>query len=86
MTGYRVVFDREKLILGWKESDCYTGETSARTLPSNRSSSSARPPASSFDPEATNIPSQRPNTSTTSAAYSLSISLSLFFFSILAIL
>ncbi|POO00800.1 Aspartic peptidase [Trema orientale] len=23
MTGYRVVFDREKLILGWKKSDCY---------------------------------------------------------------
>lgn len=22
MTGYRVVFDREKLILGWKEADC----------------------------------------------------------------
>ena len=22
MTGYRVVFDREKLILGWKKSDC----------------------------------------------------------------
>ncbi|XP_061376430.1 aspartyl protease family protein 1 isoform X2 [Gastrolobium bilobum] len=23
MTGYRVVFDREKLILGWKKYDCY---------------------------------------------------------------
>ncbi|XP_024032810.1 aspartyl protease family protein 1-like, partial [Morus notabilis] len=23
MTGYRVVFDREKLVLGWKKSDCY---------------------------------------------------------------
>uniref|UniRef100_A0A803PEL3 Peptidase A1 domain-containing protein n=1 Tax=Cannabis sativa TaxID=3483 RepID=A0A803PEL3_CANSA len=23
MTGYRVVFDREKLILGWKKFDCY---------------------------------------------------------------
>uniref|UniRef100_A0A1J3EUZ3 Aspartic proteinase-like protein 1 n=1 Tax=Noccaea caerulescens TaxID=107243 RepID=A0A1J3EUZ3_NOCCA len=88
MTGYRVVFDREKLVLGWKESDCYTGETSARTLPSNRSSSSARPPASSFEPEATNIPSQRPTTSTSSSSYSLSIiSLSFFyFFSILAFL
>ncbi|CAN8257753.1 unnamed protein product [Cochlearia groenlandica] len=87
MTGYRVVFDREKLVLGWKESDCYTGETSARTLPSNRSSSSARPPASSFEPEATNIPSQRTSSSTSSSSYyyySLSISLS--FFSILALL
>ncbi|CAH2051395.1 unnamed protein product [Thlaspi arvense] len=86
MTGYRVVFDREKLILGWKESDCYTGETSARTLPSNRSSSSARPPASSFQPEATNIPSQRPTTSS-SSYYSLSLPLLIFyFFSILAFL
>ncbi|XP_052195331.1 aspartyl protease family protein 1-like [Diospyros lotus] len=23
MTGYRIVFDREKFILGWKKSDCY---------------------------------------------------------------
>ncbi|KMT09314.1 hypothetical protein BVRB_6g134120 [Beta vulgaris subsp. vulgaris] len=23
MTGYRIVFDREKLILGWEKSDCY---------------------------------------------------------------
>ncbi|KAE9450287.1 hypothetical protein C3L33_17817, partial [Rhododendron williamsianum] len=23
MTGYRVVFDKEKLILGWKKSNCY---------------------------------------------------------------
>lgn len=22
MTGYRVVFDREKMVLGWKASDC----------------------------------------------------------------
>ncbi|XP_015583790.1 aspartyl protease family protein 1 isoform X2 [Ricinus communis] len=26
MTGYRVVFDREKLVLGWKETDCYDQE------------------------------------------------------------
>jgi hypothetical protein len=23
MTGYRVIFDREKLVLGWKKFDCY---------------------------------------------------------------
>ncbi|KAL8251437.1 hypothetical protein R6Q59_035130 [Mikania micrantha] len=23
MTGYRIVFDREELVLGWKKSDCY---------------------------------------------------------------
>ncbi|KAF8112656.1 hypothetical protein N665_0062s0009 [Sinapis alba] len=84
MTGHRIVFDREKLILGWKESDCYTGETSAMTLPSNRSSSLARPPASSFVPEATNLPSQRPSTSS-SSYYSFSLSLSFFYFSMLAI-
>ena len=22
MTGYRIVFDREKLVLGWKKFDC----------------------------------------------------------------
>lgn len=22
MTGYRIIFDREKMALGWKESDC----------------------------------------------------------------
>lgn len=22
MTGYRIIFDREKLVLGWKKSDC----------------------------------------------------------------
>ncbi|KAJ6990617.1 aspartic proteinase-like protein 1 isoform X1 [Populus alba x Populus x berolinensis] len=26
MTGYRVVFDREKLVLGWKKFDCYDVE------------------------------------------------------------
>ncbi|KAL0343073.1 UNVERIFIED_CONTAM: Aspartyl protease family protein 1 [Sesamum angustifolium] len=28
MTGYRIVFDREKLVLGWKKSDCYNLEDS----------------------------------------------------------
>lgn len=22
MTGYKIVFDREKMVLGWKASDC----------------------------------------------------------------
>ncbi|XVF59835.1 hypothetical protein PTKIN_Ptkin07bG0307400 [Pterospermum kingtungense] len=30
MTGYRIVFDREKMVLGWKASDCYNN-----TLPAN---------------------------------------------------
>nr|GEV01765.1 aspartyl protease family protein 1-like [Tanacetum cinerariifolium] len=28
MTGYRIVFDREELVLGWKNSDCYDIENS----------------------------------------------------------
>ncbi|KAI3499930.1 hypothetical protein L1887_35744 [Cichorium endivia] len=28
MTGYRIVFDREELILGWRKSDCYDIENS----------------------------------------------------------
>ncbi|KAK8673316.1 hypothetical protein V6N13_111662 [Hibiscus sabdariffa] len=32
MTGYRIVFDREKMVLGWKPSNCYDIETS-NTLP-----------------------------------------------------
>ncbi|KAK4393891.1 Aspartyl protease family protein 1 [Sesamum angolense] len=28
MTGYRIVFDREKLVLGWKKFDCYNLEDS----------------------------------------------------------
>ncbi|WCJ32716.1 Eukaryotic aspartyl protease family protein [Euphorbia peplus] len=32
MTGYRVVFDREKLVLGWRKADCYDMED-YNTLP-----------------------------------------------------
>ncbi|KAL2457645.1 Eukaryotic aspartyl protease family protein [Forsythia ovata] len=28
MTGYRIVFDREKLVLGWKKYDCYNMDSS----------------------------------------------------------
>ncbi|XP_010548254.1 PREDICTED: aspartyl protease family protein 1 isoform X2 [Tarenaya hassleriana] len=66
MTGYRIVFDREKMVLGWKESDCYSGEASS--VPYNGTFSTARPPATSFNPEATNIPSQRRNSSSASSA------------------
>ncbi|KAI5684016.1 hypothetical protein M9H77_05244 [Catharanthus roseus] len=33
MTGYRVVFDREKLVLGWKKFDCYDVEESTILKP-----------------------------------------------------
>ncbi|XP_031495454.1 aspartyl protease family protein 1 [Nymphaea colorata] len=55
MTGHRIVFDRDKLVLGWKTFDCYDTEGSA-TL----SVGSSLPPASTavpitFNPEDTII-------------------------------
>ncbi|TQD80986.1 hypothetical protein C1H46_033466 [Malus baccata] len=57
MTGYRVIFDREKMVLGWKESNCYKDEETV-TLPISPSKSPAismSPTASptNFNPEAT---------------------------------
>ncbi|XVF59834.1 hypothetical protein PTKIN_Ptkin07bG0307300 [Pterospermum kingtungense] len=48
MTGYRIVFDREKMVLGWKASDCYNIEAS-NTLPVDPP---AIPPAVAVNPEA----------------------------------
>ncbi|XP_035549501.1 aspartyl protease family protein 1-like isoform X2 [Juglans regia] len=28
MTGYQIVFDRERMVLGWKDSNCYNDQTS----------------------------------------------------------
>ncbi|XVF62229.1 hypothetical protein PTKIN_Ptkin08bG0200600 [Pterospermum kingtungense] len=50
MTGYRIVFDREKMVLGWKASNCYDIEAS-NTLPVNPPT--AVPPATAVNPEAT---------------------------------
>ncbi|XVF15967.1 hypothetical protein REPUB_Repub09cG0201500 [Reevesia pubescens] len=50
MTGYRIIFDREKMVLGWKASDCYDIETS-NTLPVKPPT--AVPPAIAVNPEAT---------------------------------
>nr|KYP66627.1 Aspartic proteinase-like protein 1 [Cajanus cajan] len=65
MTGYRIVFDRENMILGWKESNCYDDALS--TLPTNRLHSPAISPAIAVNPEATsnqsNNPLQSPNLS-----------------------
>ncbi|KAM7516098.1 hypothetical protein LguiA_005681 [Lonicera macranthoides] len=44
MTGYRVVFDRERLVLGWKKFDCYDTEESVIS-PSKPHNSSTVPPA-----------------------------------------
>ncbi|GAB4848434.1 hypothetical protein Ancab_003131 [Ancistrocladus abbreviatus] len=51
MTGYRIVFDREKMVLGWEASDCsYTYDTTT-SLPISPHSSAAVP--SSVGTEAT---------------------------------
>ncbi|XAR73736.1 Nepenthesin [Bertholletia excelsa] len=48
MRGYRVIFDREKMVLGWQASNCY--DAIANTLPIDSQNSSAVPPTS-VDPE-----------------------------------
>ncbi|KAM1047605.1 hypothetical protein ACFX2C_026941 [Malus domestica] len=58
MTGYRVIFDREKMVLGWKESNCYNDEETV-TFPIIPSKSPTASPGS-LNPEAT---SGSPNTS-----------------------
>ncbi|PWA53815.1 protein FAR1-RELATED SEQUENCE 5 [Artemisia annua] len=52
MTGYRVVFDREKNILGWKASDCYN-VIDSNTLPISPQASPSGSPRMSLGPEAT---------------------------------
>ncbi|KAI4314717.1 hypothetical protein L6164_027597 [Bauhinia variegata] len=62
MTGYRIVFDRDDMILGWKESDCYSVELSD-TVPFNPSHSPAVSPAMAVNPVATSNQSNTPNSS-----------------------
>ncbi|GAA0160788.1 aspartic protease [Lithospermum erythrorhizon] len=50
MTGYRLVYDREKLVLGWKKSDCYD------TNQANTGSNSTSPPSSTPPPATTPLP------------------------------
>ncbi|RVX16643.1 Aspartyl protease family protein 1 [Vitis vinifera] len=52
MTGYRIIFDREKMVLGWTKSNCYDTEES-NTLPINPANSPVVPPTVSVEPEAT---------------------------------
>ncbi|XP_049382189.1 aspartyl protease family protein 1-like [Solanum stenotomum] len=68
MTGYRVIFDREKMVLGWKASDCYdSGESNDKstTLPVNKHNSTEAPSPASVVPEATkgNASANEPATS-----------------------
>ncbi|KAI8541102.1 hypothetical protein RHMOL_Rhmol08G0036700 [Rhododendron molle] len=61
MTGYRIVFDREKMVLGWESSNCYDAEKSS-TSPVNPPEPSAIPPTSGGG-NGSPIPSPRPSSS-----------------------
>lgn len=73
MTGYRVVFDREKFILGWKKFDCYDIEnsTSFQVEPHSKSV----PPAvaaglrNHTTPESTKETTNKSQTSASSVSY-----------------
>ncbi|XP_057500084.1 aspartyl protease family protein 1-like isoform X2 [Actinidia eriantha] len=54
MTGYRIVFDREKMTLGWEASNCYDAKNYS-TLPINPPTSSAVPPTSAVEPETRSV-------------------------------
>ncbi|KAJ3672381.1 hypothetical protein LUZ60_007102 [Juncus effusus] len=60
LTGLRIIFDRERMILGWKEFDCYTSVDSSK-LPTQSNASATGPAAQApgtIDPVATNLPSK----------------------------
>ncbi|GAB2279416.1 hypothetical protein Dimus_014058 [Dionaea muscipula] len=48
MTGYHIVFDREKLTLGWQKSDCYNLKIQSASSVDHNSTS--RPPAVAVQP------------------------------------
>lgn len=53
MTGYRIVFDREKIVLGWTEANCYDAASGSNTLPVDKGNKGDAPAPSVLDPEAT---------------------------------
>ncbi|CAL9153110.1 unnamed protein product [Musa hybrid cultivar] len=83
MTGLRVVFDREKLSLGWKKFDCYSTENSSTRPLQNLSP--APSPGVAFEPstsaEAPNPRSnQAPRNRSSRSNSKISIIMSLLFF------
>ncbi|KAK7376149.1 hypothetical protein VNO78_35003 [Psophocarpus tetragonolobus] len=58
MTGYKIVFDRESMNLGWKKSNC--SEVLSNTSPIKPSPSPAVSPAIAVNPVATSNPSNYP--------------------------
>ncbi|KAJ4964719.1 hypothetical protein NE237_016568 [Protea cynaroides] len=47
MTGYLIVFDREKLVLGWKESECYDAKYASNAETPSKSTAAPPPETSS---------------------------------------
>ncbi|XP_058777752.1 aspartyl protease family protein 1-like isoform X1 [Vicia villosa] len=68
MTGYRIIFDRENMTLGWRESNCYDELSS---LPVNRSYAPAVSPAMAVNPQRTSNQSNGPEV--TPSSHSLKI-------------
>ncbi|XP_058775679.1 aspartyl protease family protein 1-like [Vicia villosa] len=58
MTGYRIVFDRENMTLGWRQSNCYDDELSS--LPVDQSDAPTGSPAMAVIPERTSNQSNGP--------------------------
>ncbi|KAG6775659.1 hypothetical protein POTOM_019148 [Populus tomentosa] len=57
LTGHRIVFDRERMILGWKPSNCYDNmDTNTLAVSPN----TAVPPATAVNPEATSTQTPAP--------------------------
>ncbi|KAI8020036.1 Aspartyl protease family protein 1 [Camellia lanceoleosa] len=52
MTGYRIIFDCERMVLGWESSNCYDANNYS-TLPINPRNSGAVAPTTAVQPEAT---------------------------------
>ncbi|KAL7126407.1 hypothetical protein ABFS83_14G184900 [Erythranthe nasuta] len=62
MTGYRLVFDREDMVLGWKESDCSDSVSLKTPSPPNGNSTRSRQPQQSPPPPPTTTPTTtKPN-------------------------
>ncbi|KAL7223775.1 hypothetical protein ACSBR1_025264 [Camellia fascicularis] len=59
MTGYRIIFDRERMVLGWESSNCYDANNSS-TLPVNPRNSGAVTPTTTVEPEATSSSTNGP--------------------------
>lgn len=64
MTGYRFVFDREKIILGWKKFDCYDIEKIDH-FPSQPVNTTHVPPAFAVVPGNDNAEKSHERTTTT---------------------